>query len=393
MVSEFIGALGFFLLGLAISVPILLPNIAISITLFKAINKFLNKRISTQSWLIKPSLITSLVIINFLVAFILYSHFKFKTGLQIWVGRTFLNTSHPRDISSIGFSDWINHFLYDWMIAPIAITTLLFVISCALTIHFVMQKSKGSVFPYWVNATAPFFVLLGGLSLNLAICFFTHRLWGFYLFPGTVLILVGLFAIFENYLFSNSSLIRTLTIQDNKRDFYFSISGLIMISIITFFWWMPQSIVKLNDLANRTTNLQYKKEYESYNELTEFLSKYADQKKRRLCVAFDANLFIPKSNNNYQIVEYWEPYTNWDTNPDVIIMSQLFMQKNKLSLTKKDTRMYNEMIRQRNGYNKYVVDKDTECLQEKCYERYLELTNGGEILVLMPQKPGNSSMH
>ena len=45
MVSEFIGALGFFLLGLAISVPILLPNIAISITLFKAINKFLNKRI------------------------------------------------------------------------------------------------------------------------------------------------------------------------------------------------------------------------------------------------------------------------------------------------------------------------------------------------------------
>ena len=381
MVSEFIGALGFFLLGLAISVPILLPNIAVSIIIYRAMDRYM---LVTQNWLLKLGLVTSLVIINPVIAFVLYSKFKLITGLTIWGGSTFLNTKHGRDASNVGFSDWIDHFLYDWMIAPIAITTLLIALSSVQTLRFVIQKAESRLFSCWLNSTAPIFVMLSGFALNLAICLFTHRLWGYYLLPGTVLILVGLFSIFEHYLFSDNSWKRTPKNQDGKLDYYLSLSGLILVSTITFFWWMPQSLFKLKDLANRTTNLEYEKEYRSYIELTEFISKYAKQKNKRLIIAFDPNLFIPKSNKSYQITEYMGPYTNWEANPDLIIMSQLFMQKNKFSIINKDTGIYNEIIKQRDGYNKYVVDKDTECLQEKCYQRYLELTNGGEILVLMP---------
>lgn len=104
-------------------------------------------------------------------------------------------------------------------------------------------------------------------------------------------------------------------------------------------------------------------------------------------VSFDPWLFPPQSNDQYQITVFWGPYTKWETNPDVIIFSDQHTQKRQP--VEKDSPYYDAFIRERDGYNKYVTDNGVDCSWEKCYQRHLKLSNGGEILVLIQKKLGN----
>lgn len=371
--SELTGAFGFFLLGLAIAVPILLPHLVLSFVAFKMLDKFLVNKWAIQHWGISITVAASLVVINSIASGILALKFKLKIPLAVWFYSTFLNTGHGSDSSSVNFASWVHFFFYDWLIAPVTVTVIL--VGISLFLLFQLARSNWHSLS---NLPMPLVVFMSGLALNLAIFVAAHRLWGIYLFPGTILMLVGLFAIFETNL-TNWSYRANDNNQANKLGTCASIVGLTLIIVVTFFWWSPHCFAKYEDNASRTRKLEYKNQYQSYIEITSFLARYSDHKKRQIMVAFDAWLFIPRSNAKYQINEFFGPYTNWKDTPDVLIFSSR-------QITGADyvanSPAYNNFLLERESYSKQVINNDQKCTEAVCYERQMALPNGGEILTL-----------
>ena len=357
-ITDLLEAFGYFLVGLGLAVPILLHNIVLSFVIYKLIDKYSALKSTPHILVIKIAGVIGLIILNFSIALILFYKFKFITALAIWGGSTFAHTGHGADQSNIGFIEWIKFFVNDWMIGPASITTILALIGCALIISFIVNKTNKSNYFQKVSL-APFFVLLAGITINLSIFLFTHRLWGFYLFPGTILIVVGFYNIAEYNLFNKPH--KNI---NEKITYYSTILVLSLGATITFIWWLPHNINELNQLANRTKTNEYAIKYKSYVELTNILSSLAIERKKRLSVVIDPNMFIPNSNENYKINEFGGGNIDWQSNTDIIILS---------SSHKQDIQ---------SGYDKYVIDNKMKCLQKKiCYQRFFDLSDGSEILV------------
>lgn len=355
-------ACGYFFLGLGLAVPILLMPVLAGILayfIFRWANAYLglNKKIQM--------LATAVTVILLLIAY--------RANVMTWVSATFLNTRHGADQESINFISWTEYFYDTWIIAPLWLGLVLSVVAGCFLVYRLVNLYKRAEFQLPVGLV----LVLSGLALNLAIFISAHRLWGFYLYPGSVLVLVGLFSLID------ASITRTKH-EDGLRAFeleYFLASGAAMIvAIVAVGYWVPTSIAGFKELAARTEQAEYKVEFESYGRVLDGLTRLAQSQKKKLSVAFDPILFLPTDNSNYKLDEFWGPYANWDSDVDVIVFSSVHTPHGKPCLAGSPS--YEACLTERDMYSKYVIDKGKACAQAKCYERYAELPNGGEMLLL-----------
>ena len=99
----------------------------------------------------------------------------------------------------------------------------------------------------------------------------------------------------------------------------------------------------------------------------------------RLHVMITPSLFLPQSNDKFIIQEFWGPYTQWESGPDVIIFG---IENTPRGMpTPIDSPNYKSFILERKGYAAHVSDKGKACVAKPCFYREVELPNGGEILV------------
>jgi hypothetical protein len=192
-----IKTIGYILIGLAIAIPILAPNIILSFLIYKVMDKLILDMGKKYRWLVSGLIIVLIIMLNFFVSFILYNN-HVSTGLFKWGVSTILNTGHGADAIDIGFVDWSLYFIYDWMQTPIFIS-LLFIGVCSFLITFqLIQVFDDIKSNNYTRYFLPIILAYSGLALNLLIFIGVHRLWGLYLFLGSVLILVGIVSISEN---------------------------------------------------------------------------------------------------------------------------------------------------------------------------------------------------
>lgn len=376
-ISEITAALGFFLLGLAIAVPILLPHLVVSYFVFKLIKLLVASKNKTGQWT-DGLIISALLSVNVVASAFYALKFKLKVPMAVWIKSTFLNTVHGSDSASINFVSWVDYLFTDWLIAPVMLTALLIgasLLLCMQYAHSYFQKTR--------QLSMPVIALLAGLALNIAIVLGVHRLWGHYLLPGTVLMVVGLFSIVElnlsrqGFTFNSSDIVTRLIS-------YLSAATILMIIVITFLWWTPYAYSKYQENAHRTATVEYEKQYQSYLEITSFLAREANEKGRKLSVAFDAWLFIPISNAQYQITEFWGPFTEWKEKPDVIVMSERRRQGKDFPV---GSPQYRDFMIEQEGFLKHVEDANHQCGEGVCYIQKVFLPIGGEILVMRNLKP------
>ena len=376
---QIINTIGYLLLGLSIGVPVLFPNLLLSVIVYKILDKLIFYKITNYRLLFRIVAIAIVAVLNIFIAFKLYKN-DIITGLAQWGGSTFLKTGHGADNISIGFSDWAHYFIYDGMQVPVLFSLLLLGVGSILTLalfikelHLIKNERLSKSFILVV-------IVICGLILNLSIFISVQRIWGFYLFNGSVLTLVGLFSIIEYFITINRVKTNKHIIQAKKPEYYLSFLGLFLMVIMTFIWWLPHSFEHYNGLANRTKNESYIKEYQSYDQITNFLSDYSQQENKRLRVSFDPRLFVPRSNNLYQITEFWGPFTNWGSSPDVVVFSPNLKNRIYEPITPGSVQ-YQDRLLERDGYKKHVISSDNPCYNSNCYRRVIELENGGEILI------------
>jgi hypothetical protein len=214
-------------------------------------------------------------------------------------------------------------------------------------------------------------LVAAGAAWNLAIVVAAHRLWGFYLYPGTAIAIAGMLVLVDA-----APAMRLHKLAGGAT----AIALLVMACI----YWAPRTFANLDALAGRTGSEEYRRQDASYAMVSGFLAQRAAaapaQPRRRIVVAYDPRLFPPASNEKYRIEEFYGRYTGWNALPEVIVFGARYTPAGPA--VPADSPQYRAYLAEREGYARYVAGNDGRCPEAKCFRRQLELPNGGEILVL-----------
>ena len=89
---------------------------------------------------------------------------------------------------------------------------------------------------------------------------------------------------------------------------------------------------------------------------------------------------IPDKNNRFFTHRFFEPFEKWDVKYDAIILSERIKKRVQQNPDPK-TYEYNQLLIEKTGYEKHVLINEKNCEQDNCYKRYMNLENGGEILL------------
>lgn len=354
-----------FFIGLAIAVPILFVPLLLGVGGYIAFD-----------WVVRKFTLGKVSRIFIAVAEIAVVFLASRKILKVWISSTFLNTTHGADQASINALSWLDYYFDKWLIAPYAIGLILFISILGYLILHVAQILKSHPFSIDKNAAA-FAIATAGLALNIAIIMGAKRLWGFYLYPGTVLMVAGIIMLADLGISDSHGKNNKTWVALTRFSSYFISIFLLVVSAL---YWMPRAIDGLEGASRRTKTPEYTLQYTSYKAFTDFLDNYKVTEGRRLRVMFTPSLFPPESNEKYEIVEFWGPYIKWNEDPDVIIFG--IVNTPRGTPTPKDSPSYNDFLIEREGYAAHVAEKGKACKSNPCFTRALELPNGGEVLVL-----------
>jgi hypothetical protein len=368
LTSSFLWALLAFLVGLACSIPMLF--VPLGIVLLIIFGVYLINHFSHRIFSKKISTILS-AFLFFILFYLLLP--RISHPLVIWISKTFMNRGHPSDNTNINALSWGEYWLDSWMVAPAYISiSLLLVIVIILSFYCIrtVKAWSNSLFDLPVGVV----VFFSGLSINVAIIISADRLWGTYLFTGTVLIIIGILSLIDDiWSHRHKSEYKLILIP--------SYIACILLVIISSSSWLPKHLSKIDQLSKRTVSEKFAMNHKTFRQVTYFLQSLDQIQKPRLKVAISASLFLPESTRQYRITRFYNTLRKWDGFFHIIIFSSRHTAAGAIA-PKEGSARENAYIKERKNYNQLVISKGAECSQELCYERVMQLANGGEILIL-----------
>ena len=236
--SKALTAIFYILLGLSIAVPILLKQYLFSVLLYFLLIKLVSKAL-TATTSQKILLITTLLFANLFYSFVIKKLYGISSGLAIWFNQTFLGVGHGYDNADVDFFKWVEYLMNEHLSPFLTINTTLFALSFFVVVFFLKTKKTTSDFGQAnpsVSETS--LLVLLGLSLFVAIFFASNRISGFYLFPGSVLLVLGLISSCEGLLKAKLGVKRML---GNR----IAIMFFVFLSGVALFLWLPQNLTKM----------------------------------------------------------------------------------------------------------------------------------------------------
>jgi predicted membrane channel-forming protein YqfA (hemolysin III family) len=304
------------------------------------------------------------------IVFIMHS----RDVLIVWVRSTFLNTTHGADRENVNFQAWVDYLLNDWLIAPSGIALLLVTpLFAFLTVQgALILKDRSHDTDY---RTAAFAVAVAGAALNFAIMLGTKRLWGHYLYPGTVLLIAGSMILID---LSRVKACSSGLERPEKFALAFGYLTAVLIAAVSLLYWLPVTVDKFAEASSRTKDPFYKVQYESFQEYSEFLAQYDAPQAKRVRVMMSPQLFPLESDDKYEVSEFWGPFNQWSYT-DIIIFSVVNTPRSPLP--PEDSLHYERAVQQRKSYRALVHEEGASCVKHDCFVREVILPNGGEILV------------
>jgi hypothetical protein len=353
----------FFYFGLSLSVPILLPSFLLCAFLYYFFITLASK------FDISLFFRTLLFIISS------YSIYIFaKKDLLEWLSQTLLSTKHGSDQSSITFARWLSFYLNEWLLTPQWLLLFFLILTSIFIAINLVSKFNNRISD---DVVAALTVSAAGIFLNIAIMLTVKRLWGFYLYVGTILFISGILLIINSILDASIKYNRNhLNKSANMLGWMLSF----VIFYIAIFFWLPKTITNLSALSVRTKSQEYTLLKTSYSATINFISNITIDQSSPLLIASTPLIFIPQANLKYKIFGFWGPFVEWDKSYDLIILDSANTPK-KSNLNPSSVEYDNRLI-ELDGYEKHVANEQGKCKKTPCFIKGLNLPNGGEILVL-----------
>ena len=361
ILEKYIVAFFYFIFGLALAVPILLPPILISFIFYQLMIKSFKFNLFH-----KLLTIFAIVLTNLSTSLLLFFKYNIITGFALWGGSTFLNTSHGSNNSDIGILNWLEYLFYDWFSAPAIFLTIICIISLTLLIRYNISFINSSK-----SSKIPFLLIVAGTFSSVIIFLTVDRLWGSYLFINSTFILVGIFAILERNIFNKNLF--------NSVNYYLS-HALISIFLITaIFFWFPKNYSKFISLSERTQSSEYLEQYQSYKQILNFVEQLPKENKV-FSITYDPSLFLLPESPAYDINLFWGFLVDWNKDMDIIILNKNHTPNPEYApdINSLDYKSY--MI-EREQYKLLVHDSPSCQIHDICFREVLKLSNNGVILL------------
>jgi hypothetical protein len=296
-----------------------------------------------------------------------------RNQAKAWFGQTFANTAHGRDQASINFLSWMDYFVRGWMGNSLLLSLAVIGSACLLLALWVCHEYRGR---NWRLFHPGLMLVAGGLAMIAAIFVSSHRLWGFYLLPGTVLLLVGLFSLVEG------SFVGTANVRPDLLKRGLALVLLVSTGVLGLFWWAPERHASFHTLAHRTDEPDYRSGLAIYRAVTATMSAQARASGRPISVMLDPVFFQPQSTAEYTISNFWGPYTDWTQKADLVVLGPTHTPAGVA--TPSDSPEYPAFQLERAEYVRHVADRGAACPQAPCFQRIAKLEGGGEILAPAP---------
>ena len=363
LLEKYIIAFFYFVFGVVIAVPILALPVLISFIFYYLIIKLFSVNLYQ-----KISIILAIVLINLSTSLLLFFKYNIITGFALWGGSTFLNTSHGSNNSDIGILNWLEYLFYGWFSAPAIFLTAICIISLTLLIRYFNNIYSIN---FSKSSQIPILLILAGTFSSVVIFLTVDRLWGFYLFINSALILVGIFAIIEKNIFNKTF--------SNSFNYYLSNALLLIFLITAIFFWFPKNYNKFISLSERTQSIEYLEDYKSYKQILNFVEQLP-KKNKKYSITYDPSLFILPESPKYDINLFWGYLVDWNKDIDIIILNKNHTPNAEYipTITNLDYKPY--MI-EKEKYESFVYENSSCKSYNLCFKEVLKLSNKGVILL------------
>jgi len=374
-------AIGSFLFGVSLAVPVLIKPFAVSFLIYKVAGKFFLKK-QPMKTLNGLALLFSFLFTNIFYSIIKWRYFGQITGLNTWFTQTILNTGHGFDILDVGFFSWVKYF-FNQFISPFPLLNVLLVL-CAGALVFLtikLSKAQGRNRKSLVLERVVF--LLSGLILFFVIFLTANRIWGHYLFPGFCLIIVSVISVCEmEVLYQKNQVGKRETLKNttSKLASFF----MVLVVALVIGSWFPQNLYEYKKLASRTKTKEYKENYNSLYQIKEALITLSKDKNKKINVTNIGSPFVPDDGEFFSIIGLERPFTKWWGGFEVLLVQGI--REVPIENLNKNLFNYSYRVLEKKEYNKWVIAPNEPCLADACYERIKTFENGTELLVLVSGK-------
>ena len=137
---------------------------------------------------------------------------------------------------------------------------------------------------------------------------------------------------------------------------------LIFLWIVVFYWY-PNNAIVYKDFANRSNNKKYEVDYSSFLSTIDFLKNLSLSNGGKISVYYDNEvLFEPDHNEYFHVNSCLGPFQFWENKAHALVFSEYRINRLKGSHDPKE-KNYFKLIEESRGYEKFVVDKDQNALQ------------------------------
>ena len=339
--ANFVGFL-YLLSGLGFAVPTLGVVFILPIIFIWSIRKKIRNHHYGLNGLAALSLLVLILLSN--LVFKLYFRRDF---LKNWVNWTFLGTGHSDDSNLINFATWTKFFFKSWFVNPTIGVTLLFLIVCMI-LEFT-NRTKLRLEKFRIGD----FSFLLGILLNLSVFLGVHRLWGMYLYIGTILIIGGIVS----------------NLEDFNGQKYFKVIKPAILVFVTIFWFIPMvpdNVNKYKALSAHSTEPSTILAIQDYNSFMPIVQTMASTK-NRVQVTIDPKLYVPLDTKNTTYQRFWGELSSWPGSDLIIISKEHVFQ-------------YSASIPEQNLYFTRVSKPFGKCIGAGCFSVVKVLPSGGQVL-------------
>lgn len=292
------------------------------------------------------------------------------TGLPGYFNQTWGSRGHGADQASINFDSWMTFFAnlpffgQGWITWPVV--TLMVTLPLVLLGFNIWQDRKSepglSMSAQIANIlraeeTVPALLIVAGLIANLMIMATTQRLWGFYLYPGSFLMIVGFWATADIWWRKSG-----LKLGPLARNTF--ASGLAVLALIASYPAIGFTADDFAKQANRSLSPAYVEKAAEYEAVLEQVARFSPAEGRRLYVYFDSHLWHPTSTSTAYFAPVYRPFVDWERAPELV-----FLFENRVNRALDRTVGGPNEADQAHAYDLLEAHSDHlgECTVEPCY--------------------------
>jgi len=289
-----------------------------------------------------------------------------KDGINSYLKQTWQNRTHGADADAVGIVDWMGYisntaFFGEGRLITLLVIGFFSVLSIAPLLLLMSRAPKKTTYEFVKKIIRSeeaiiAVVYLTGCGFLLSIVVSVSRLWGFYLLPGTLFILIAAIAGTESLLYQR---------EIKNIRFKFGVLSVAAVAIaITSFYGIKSSHNNFQLYANRSESDMHKLKLEKFEYMQSFSNAVSEKISRRTENIFNGSLWQPNTTEKARFSPVYGRYKGWKNPLDVIYLLDVdtnpaLIMGRTAELDKLVTEAYQLMVQH--------SDVEGGCVEEPCY--------------------------